>query len=30
MAIDRGADAYVDKSSGGDQLPGMLLDIMRD
>jgi DNA-binding NarL/FixJ family response regulator len=30
MAIDRGADAYLDKSSGGDQLPGMLLDIMRD
>jgi DNA-binding NarL/FixJ family response regulator len=30
MALDLGADAYLDKSSGGDQLPGMLLDIMRD
>jgi DNA-binding NarL/FixJ family response regulator len=24
----RGADAYVDKSRGGDKLPGLLLDIL--
>jgi DNA-binding NarL/FixJ family response regulator len=28
-ALQRGADAYVDKSRGGDELPGLLLDIMR-
>jgi DNA-binding NarL/FixJ family response regulator len=27
-ALSRGADAYVDKSRGGDELPEMLLDIM--
>jgi DNA-binding NarL/FixJ family response regulator len=27
-ALDRGADAYVDKSRGGDELPGLLLDIL--
>jgi DNA-binding NarL/FixJ family response regulator len=29
MALQRGADAYVDKSRGGDELPVLLLDIMR-
>jgi DNA-binding NarL/FixJ family response regulator len=29
LALQRGADAYVDKSRGGDELPGLLLDIMR-
>jgi DNA-binding NarL/FixJ family response regulator len=27
-ALERGADAYVDKSRGGDELPGLLLEIM--
>jgi DNA-binding NarL/FixJ family response regulator len=29
MALEHGADAYVDKSHGGDELPGMLLAILR-
>jgi DNA-binding NarL/FixJ family response regulator len=28
-ALQRGADAYVDKSRGGDELPGLLLDILQ-
>jgi DNA-binding NarL/FixJ family response regulator len=27
-ALQRGADAYVDKSRGGDELPGLLLEIL--
>jgi DNA-binding NarL/FixJ family response regulator len=29
LALEHGADAYVDKSRGGDELPGLLLDILR-
>jgi DNA-binding NarL/FixJ family response regulator len=28
-AIERGAIAYVDKSRGGDELPNLLLDLLR-
>jgi DNA-binding NarL/FixJ family response regulator len=27
-APERGADAYLDKSQGGDKLPGLLLDVL--
>jgi DNA-binding NarL/FixJ family response regulator len=29
VALQRGADAYVDKSHSGDELPGLLLDVLR-
>jgi two-component system nitrate/nitrite response regulator NarL len=27
-ALERGADAYLDKSQGGDKLPALLLDVL--